>query len=325
MNGDREEVEVEHDGPRLRGWLETPPGEGPHPGVVLVAGSGDMSRDDWGEWPTWIGWTGVATLRYDKPGCGESPGDWRDQSFEDRADEAIAALRTLAAQPGIDPSRVGLLGGSQGGWVSMLAATRSEDVRFVVSLSGPGVTPYEQEAYRIEEGMRARGLPEERVAAGMEYYHEHRGWLREGVPAASVLASQLQRAEEDWYENVCGLLDSEETLAFIARSLDLDPAEWLRVIRCPLLALFGEADDMVPVGRSVEVFERTLSSAGHPDYQIEVFPGGNHGLFVADPQEGVPRHTQLAPGFLELLADWLEQRVGARPRRDLLAEPFSES
>lgn len=316
-HGERERthVDVEHGGLTLAGWLERPPGQGPHPGLVLVAGSGDMSRDDWGGWPTWAGWAGAATLRYDKPGCGGSPGDWRQQSFADRADEAVAALRTLAAQPGIDPDRVGLLGGSQGGWVSLLAGSKHDEVKFVVSISGPGVSPYEQEAFRIENALRSRGLSEDEVAAGVAYYHEHRGWVRDGVPSAEVLARQQAHTDAAWYEDVCGLLDSEEMISFIGASLDDDPVQWVAGLRCPLLAMFGEADDLVPVARSVEIFERTLAEAGHVDHRVAVFPGANHGLFIAEPDDDVPRHKQLAPGSLDALADWLESVVGAEPRR----------
>jgi hypothetical protein len=43
----------------------------------------------------------------------ESTGDWRLQSFGDRANEAIAAVRHLASRGGIDPTRIGLVGHSR--------------------------------------------------------------------------------------------------------------------------------------------------------------------------------------------------------------------
>ena len=90
-------------------------------------------------------------LAHDKPGCGESPGDWRKQTFDDRARESLAAVEVLRQQPGVDPSRVGLLGISQGGWISYIAASLApERVSQLVSVSGPGVSVAEQERYRIE-------------------------------------------------------------------------------------------------------------------------------------------------------------------------------
>jgi pimeloyl-ACP methyl ester carboxylesterase len=45
------------------------------------------------------------------------------------------------------PKPVGLFGHSQGGWVLVEAAGRSPEAAFVVTSSGPGVTPAEQERY----------------------------------------------------------------------------------------------------------------------------------------------------------------------------------
>ena len=68
-------------------------------------------------------------------------------------------MACLAAQEGVDPTRVALLGGSQGGWVGPLAASMSEGVAAVISLSGAGVSPYDQEAYRVEHLLRDAGAP----------------------------------------------------------------------------------------------------------------------------------------------------------------------
>ncbi len=102
---------------------------------------------------------GAAVLAHDKPGCAGSPGDWRKQTFDDRARESLAAVELLRVQPGVDPSRVGLLGISQGGWISYIAASLApEKVSHLVSVSGPGVSVAEQERYRI--GCAVGGNPE---------------------------------------------------------------------------------------------------------------------------------------------------------------------
>lgn len=120
------------------------------PGIVLVDGSGEGAADNWGQWPAVIGGCGAVVLAHDKPGSGGSPGDWRDQTFADRACESLAALEVLRKQPGVDPGRLGFLGISQGGWVSYLAACMDpQAVSQVVAISGPGVSVAEQERYRI--------------------------------------------------------------------------------------------------------------------------------------------------------------------------------
>src|SRR3546814_14567543 len=69
----------------------------------------------------------------------------------------------LKADARIDPKRIGLWGLSQGGWLSLLAAARNSDVRFVVSISAPVVTPDVQMMFRSENAMRINGYPEAEI------------------------------------------------------------------------------------------------------------------------------------------------------------------
>ena len=85
-------------------------GDGRYPAVAFVDGSGPAERDGWDDEAEVLAGAGFAGLAWDKPGCGDSGGDWRDQSLQDRASEALAAVACLAAQEGVDPARIALLG-----------------------------------------------------------------------------------------------------------------------------------------------------------------------------------------------------------------------
>lgn len=118
----------------------------PVPGVVFVDGSGPSHRHDFGPQPPWFLDAGFAVLTYDKPGCGDTAGDWRSQTLPDRARHAAAALEKLRRQNGVDSRRVGLWGASQGGWVVPLAAGQDPSVAFAMLVSSADVSPFEQEA-----------------------------------------------------------------------------------------------------------------------------------------------------------------------------------
>jgi pimeloyl-ACP methyl ester carboxylesterase len=108
---------------------------------------------------------GFAVLRYDPPGVGRSKGAPGFESLDSRAQEAIAAVKYLRSRPDIRPDRVGLWGVSQGGWViSMAAAAAPQEVAFIISVSGSGVSVAEEQVYGVEEQTRATGASEERVA-----------------------------------------------------------------------------------------------------------------------------------------------------------------
>ena len=74
---------------------------------------------------------------------------------------------------------------------------------------------------------------------------------------------------------------------------------------CPVLALFGAADTLVPVLPSVNAYAAHLPELPGDPHGIAVFPGADHGLFTADPDPAVPRTEQLAPGFLPMVAGFL--------------------
>ena len=120
----------------LTGTLTIPPGAGPHPGVVYVSGSGDTLREE-AHWLDGLFVSrGIAVLAYDKRGVGQSggvyPGDLAsEETINTLAGDAAAAARFLAAQPGIDRSRVGFYGLSQGGWIIPQAAVRAGGRRVV--------------------------------------------------------------------------------------------------------------------------------------------------------------------------------------------------
>jgi acetyl esterase/lipase len=110
----------------------------PVPGALLIAGSGPTDRngnsttipgpiDTLRNLAQTLSNDGVATLRYDKLGSGQTGlGPYaNDPTKLDNAvfqDEATAALKFLAGQSGVDPSHLMILGHSEGALYAMLVA-----------------------------------------------------------------------------------------------------------------------------------------------------------------------------------------------------------
>ena len=304
------EISFENGDTILAGTLFLPPTAGPHPAVAMLQGSGSADRDNFGYFRPireHFARHGVAALCYDKPGVGGSSGDWREQSFHDRAAEALAATRFLQGQPEIAQRRVGLWGLSQGGWVAPLAASVSGDVAFVVTVSGPGVSPAEQVVYDVETRMRADGRPEEEVARGVAYVNALVGAVRRKESYEAVEASVLREARgEPWY-GYFPVPDARLWGFFLRSDPDYDPAHALERVACPVLAVFGELDVLVPAPKSAGIFEGALRRGGNPHFTVRVFPGANHGIGTEDYIDGP---EDLAPGYLELMTDWILRRAG---------------
>jgi dipeptidyl aminopeptidase/acylaminoacyl peptidase len=299
------DVTFESQGTRLTGVFRRPDGGGPHPAVAFVDGSGPAERDGWDDEAEVLAAAGFASLAWDKPGCGGSGGDWRDQSLQDRAAEALAGVACLAAQEGVDPRRIALLGASQGGWVGPLAASRSAEVAAVISLSGPGVSPYAQEAYRVEHMLRGAGAGDQ-VADALAFFHHRADRLRRGDDLEEVLADQLSHRDAPWYP-VLGDDGVVEHLAFMARIYDYDPAPALARVTCPLLAIWGARDTYVPVAASAEAFVAGLGKAGNDSFRLEVVRDADHGLRL--PATGGAERGPRIPDLMEMLVTWLRRAL----------------
>jgi len=304
------DVKFDSQGTQLTGVLRRPAGDGRYPAVAFVDGSGSAERDGWDEEAEVLAGAGFASLAWDKPGCGDSGGDWRDQGLDDRAAEALAAVTCLAGQEGVDPGRIALLGASQGGWVGPLAASLSDTVAAVISLSGPGVSPYRQEAYRVEHMLRDAGVPGDQVAEALSFFHRRAGRLRSGDDLEDVVAEQLRHREAPWYPAL-GDDGTVDHLGFMARIYDYDPVPALERVTCPVLAIWGQRDLYVPVAASAEAFAAALGRAGNGSFRLEVVRDADHGLRL--PAGGGAERGPRIPDLMDMVTGWLRRALPAGP------------
>jgi len=293
----------------LSGTLVLPAAARPVACVVLFHGSGPEPRNL--EMARWFAEQGVAALTYDKRGVGGSTGDFRTVPFMDLYLDGLAGVAFLKRRRDIDASRVGVWGLSQGGWLGPLAASRSNDVAFVIAVSGPGVSPGEQMVFYYANQLRAEGVPEADVQA-MTMLRRH-VWqsIHDGRDLA-VVRSRIEAARaKTAHVPVKAQLDdlSQSTKhagnLWIAQEMNYDPVVALRRLKVPILFLFGEDDRLVPVDDSVRIIRDTLTTTHHPDFTIRTFPGADHTMHVAD-ADGSRRH---AAEYLSAMRDWLRSRV----------------
>jgi pimeloyl-ACP methyl ester carboxylesterase len=298
---------------RLVGDLVMPPWEGPHPVAVFVDGYGPGGRDQ-GTWPQRLAAAGIASFAYDKPGCGESTGDWTLQTLQDRAAEVAVAIDLLRDQPGLSSEDLALLGSGQGGWVSLLAAAQGAGIGAVVITSGPALGPLELEQFRLARRMAEAGFGPAEVALAQTLLRERVRRLTAGEGPDSVLASEAAVHRSGWYQLMPGA--TSEEIAYVARLAAFDPRPALTALRCPLLALYGADDVFLPVDRNVRILTETLQAARHGDHSVIVVPGADHALRVhLGPQEpqlvdGRYASSEVAPGVFELIVTWLDRRLG---------------
>src|SRR5262245_53304555 len=286
------EVEADSGGVRLAGTLWRPAGDAVA-GVLMHPGSGPSDRDNDVLFPPireHLLQAGIAVCSFDKRGVGGSAGSWLDAGIGEQADDLLAGLAVFEAEsPGGLP--LGLFGHSQGGWVVVEAAARGFPVEFVITNSGPGVSPARQERYSLANNL-APGTEAEALAT----YDAVVAAMRE-CPTIEEGLAQLDATHVP-YRELPGLefmFEDEAIWHLCAKTLDYDPAPALSHIRAPVLGLFGAADKVTPPEESIDA----LRHAVRPELlQVEVFPEADHRLMCGEP----PRFVD---GYLDRIASFV--------------------
>jgi len=310
-----EEVRVVSSGDvTLAGTLFLPAGDGPFPVVVFTHGSepGRRSMPGYTRWAKRLGKQGIAGLAFDKRGVGDSEGEYVEApDLTVPAGDVLAWVGLLKERDDIRADRIGVLGWSQGGWVGPLAASLSDDLAFVVSISGPGVSPLEQNIFDKTNQCRAGGATAEQTAQFSRTIRLVWTYLVVGSGRDDAQAAWDAVKDEAWFEkayNGAPMMDRDAVLqhprmkSYVAHS-SYEPVPTLQKLRVPMLAVFGGADAIVPVEASIEAMRGAFKVGGNPDFTYKVFPGAGHGIRVA----GAP-----AAGFSEFVVNWIVEQVGDR-------------
>jgi pimeloyl-ACP methyl ester carboxylesterase len=299
---------------RLAGTVTVPPGAGPFPAVVLISGSGPQDRDC-----TVMGHRlflvladhltrrGIAVLRSDDRGVGRSTGDRTRATSADFVDDTMGGVRYLKTRRDIDPRRIGLVGGSEGGLIASMAAARSGDPALIVLLAGPGVRGEELLHLQHAAILRVRGTGEEKIAADYERNRRIYSLIRNEKDPGRLEAGIREINGADAPPR------KEMLTPWFRYLLDADPADALRRVKCPVLAVNGEKDVQVPPRQNLGGIERALTAAGHKDFKTVELPGLNHLLQTCrtgDWQEYAQIEETTAPAALELVAAWILEKTG---------------
>ncbi|GIV09719.1 MAG: alpha/beta hydrolase [Fimbriimonadales bacterium] len=317
----------------LAGTLTIPNGKPPFPAVIFFTGSGAQNRDEeiFGHKPflviaDYLTRAGYATLRMDDRGVGGSGGDMNQATTLDLADDALAAVNYLKTRREIERRRIGLLGHSEGALVGAIAASKApRDVAFLIMLAGTGV-PGEQILYRQAELIArksnvAEPLIERNRALQQRVFEILKSEKDDAkaqqaiydalVASLGVGAAQLPDAQK----NVLQAQARAYVAPWFRTFIQLDPAQYLRKVRCPVLVMNGELDLQVDPDQNLPLIERALREGGNKRVTIRRLAGLNH-LFQKARTGLITEYAEIEETFnsaaLEAIRKWLDETIKAQ-------------
>lgn len=306
---------------RLAGTLSMPVGAGPFPAVVLICGSGPETRDAdimghklFLVLADALNRRGIAVLRYDKRGVGESSGNYATATLTDFVADAESALGFLMSHPGIAADRVGIAGHSEGGLVAPMVAIHDPSVRFAVLMAAPGMRLGQLLRLQNAKIAKAYGTPDADIARKLAFYDK----FYVDLATAKGDEHALSIAKADVAQAVADKIipaGSANAIATMAASpwgrqaFAYDPVPALRQLKLPVLALNGSLDLQVPAEEDLSPIRAALQ--GNPQATIVELPSLNH-LFqtakLGTPAEYGEIEETLAPAALKLITDWVVAR-----------------
>lgn len=304
-----------------------------YPAVILVSDAGPQDRNEemvghkpFAVMADHLTKNGIAVLRYDDRGAGHSTGDYNSATLEDQAADLRAAIAYLRNRKDVDTQHIGLIGHGEGAALAMMAAAGNNEVAFVVSMAGPGLTGKQQQEARLDEVLRQ--IRKINAVEGPYPDSLSREIARRAQPWIDLLSTATDTALirskgeaylKDFYRSVPGIYRVFSEQQFVNFSLSgknphtlsatrFRPADYLAKVSCPFLAVNGSMDLQVEANANLQLIQEGLLKGGNQQLTTRSFEGLNH-LFQRCNTCRVEEYSSLDqtidPVALEFITKWI--------------------
>jgi pimeloyl-ACP methyl ester carboxylesterase len=316
----------------LAGTLTMPNKTGVFPAVILITGSGPQNRDEeiLGHKPflviaDYLTRNGIAVLRCDDRGTNESKGDFKSATSMDFSTDVEAALDFLLSRKGIDKSKIGLIGHSEGGMIAPMVAVRRKEVAYIVLLAGPGISGkrilLSQEALIGRVSGEREDVIRDLTSVNNKAYDLVAGSQNLDTLRKELTAYYSDRLKADTTFAGTAGNDQAQFVALKVKQLatpwmkyfiQYDPAPTLESVKCPVLALDGSKDLQVSPEIDLAAIKTALEKGGNKEVTTVELPNLNH-LFqeckTGSPSEYATIEQTFSPLALDEMTKWILLKI----------------
>jgi alpha-beta hydrolase superfamily lysophospholipase len=300
-------VKFRHGEDSLSGHYLLPERGEPRAVILFVHGDGPLGYDAHSYYP--LIWKrllnqGFAIFSWDKPGVGESTGNWLAQSMRQRQQEVQSAITFIRNRYGYSGEQVGLLGFSQAGWVVPALANNNPDVGFIIGI-GFAIDWLEQSWYLTRMRLIQQGAGSSELKAARASHIKEIMFLEE-QPSYDLYLKRYAHTSNQM---------TEERYQFILKNFSVNATQDYIGLKQPMLLLLGEKDLNVDILNTKEVLEKLM--AEQSKIQISIIKNATHVMLNADHfNEQLPGlsfwlklvwkgERAVTPEFYQVLDEWL--------------------
>lgn len=313
---------------KLGGTLTLPKKGRPFAAVILIPGSGPYNRNEeisghkiFLVLADYLTRRGIAVLRVDKRGIGESTGNYAASTTKDFSNDVLAGIKYLKSVNKIDSTKIGLIGHNEGGIIAPMVASGTNEVAFIVLMAGQGVPGDELLSMQSERMAKTEGYPEERIKKSIELNKKMYRVIKAGGDSLDIAEelriiyfenyNSLDKTEKAEIRNPKSAFQREMKLMispWYRYFISYDPAPALEKVKCPVLALNGSKDLQVLPDENLASIKKALEKGGNKNFEIKEIPGLNHLFQTAEtgsPAEYMKIQETISPIALQTIGDWV--------------------
>lgn len=313
----------------LAGTFTRPTKKKKYPAVILISGSGPQDRDEtFAQHKPFLVLAddltkkGIAVLRYDDRGFGKSTGNHSEATTYDFALDVISAIEYLKSRDDVDKTKIGLIGHSEGGIIAPIVANKTDDVAFIISLAGIGISGTELSVIQSKE-MRPFPVPDEvayekaireaiEIAKQDKDLSEIKSELNQHYYATiAPILKNLGVSETKLKEVINGLVEMRTT-KWMRYFYEYNPADEYKKVSCPVLSLNGSLDTQVDAKINQNGLRSALLNGKNKDFEILELEGLNH-LFQNAKTGKMDEYVQIEETFsssaLDIISNWILKRI----------------
>ena len=329
FKGQKESVVFQSDIP-IEGLFMKPEGEGPHPAILLLHGSGE-SHQEYNKLyfrlhaNAFIE-SGFAVLVYTKRGSGNVDVDYNNFTYDQLLKDAASALNFLRGRKDIDQQNIGLMGLSESGWFTPELAFLDGNIRFIINRVSSPLSVTQTVIHEVRMDALDEGFTEEEIAEHIVpltqriwqfYIDVYKDPSLANGPERDAINALMKQANDDerlgqWF--TYSSLADYDSLRYSSRGqrYSYNPLPYLKEIDCALFYVMGEKDKNMPTERIVDFLE-AFRERENKQIDIKVYEGASHYLYKYGLEDGPFEGWLYHDDYPEILSEWAVDQLQPKP------------
>ncbi|MFX1575277.1 MAG: alpha/beta hydrolase family protein [Promethearchaeota archaeon] len=246
---------------------------------------------------------GFAVLRYDKRGVGRSEGNYETAGFKDFISDAHAAIKFLRNRTEIDPSKIIVLGHSEGGIIGPVLCVEDPNIAALVICAG---TSQKLDDILIHQANYAK-----KMLKGLTQEQKDKLGVKNAPDPVKIVEELVEKVKRgDQYVEIEG---HKVYAKWFREHFTHDPLETIRKVKCPVLIVQGEKDFQVPYSNALALRD-ALENSGNSNVRLLLFPNIDH-LLKFEPHQSSQlsyisnMNREVEPLILKSIVVWAESIV----------------